>query len=537
MLPIELNSKILIDFFKQIRIDFNSICYEDKLIISNNKVPVSEKEMSYFETDLMFLLSQMQNIDILKLHNIPLRECFWKEMIKQTYASEISFDGSETFFDRIKTNYLDLSNVTRYSLDCNKEQKVSEFEYFQSLKIGKQHHITPVIDINDLEIALKYINISDIKVKIRDEKDFEQLKLLVPNRESKIFIDIFDLENIPALKNNKNYTINLDIRTMAELSIKELETLEQFYKLDKVSINQEPNSIEPSTIEILSDIREIYEIKTYKKLRQEIDSLLKGIEKTHHSKEDNFVELYKRLSNKITYDKEQAKLEAENEKYHYPPAHNLIGGLFYNRCVCEAYAKILKQAAACIGIESKFIIGSAGKKDEKHAWNQVKLHNYWYNVDLTWDSPNIRNGNCPKYFLLSDEEFENHTTDSILVEPCLKSFDRKKINEFFKNTYFCIQPENELFQSTSCSISNESRPGKWNLFFNSLKNKFRKTQKVPLPENIQNESNPPTSQNKTKQLPSWDLKNWTSLDNPTFTNNICEIKKANPISKKEPFQK
>jgi transglutaminase-like putative cysteine protease len=44
----------------------------------------------------------------------------------------------------------------------------------------------------------------------------------------------------------------------------------------------------------------------------------------------------------------------------------------------------------CAGLECRFAVGTAGKTKEdieKHAWNQVKIGNDWYNVDATWDDP------------------------------------------------------------------------------------------------------------------------------------------------------
>lgn len=41
-----------------------------------------------------------------------------------------------------------------------------------------------------------------------------------------------------------------------------------------------------------------------------------------------------------------------------------------------------------------------------HYWNQVKIGNVWYNCDLTWDSPKIKEGERIKYCLKDDSFLE-----------------------------------------------------------------------------------------------------------------------------------
>ena len=42
-----------------------------------------------------------------------------------------------------------------------------------------------------------------------------------------------------------------------------------------------------------------------------------------------------------------------------------------------------------------------------HGWNIVKLGQYWYNLDVTWDDTTGRT----KWFLKSDAAFSDHTRD------------------------------------------------------------------------------------------------------------------------------
>lgn len=79
--------------------------------------------------------------------------------------------------------------------------------------------------------------------------------------------------------------------------------------------------------------------------------------------------------------------------------------------VCQGYALAYKLLLNRVGIEAGLISSNA----MNHAWNWVKLGNYYYHVDVTWDDPTPNTeGRCGHtYFLLSDATISdanhNHT--------------------------------------------------------------------------------------------------------------------------------
>ena len=68
-------------------------------------------------------------------------------------------------------------------------------------------------------------------------------------------------------------------------------------------------------------------------------------------------------------------------------------GILDKQTIDIGYAEILKNALKCIGIESKIIIGTYADSKDEHVWNQVKILDKWYNVDLGLDSKKINNSN------------------------------------------------------------------------------------------------------------------------------------------------
>ena len=92
------------------------------------------------------------------------------------------------------------------------------------------------------------------------------------------------------------------------------------------------------------------------------------------------------------------------------------------------YAEILRNVLALKGIECRYVAGTEKDSNDAHAWNQVKIGEHWFNVDLTWDRDKIKemteNGIeiLPSQILHTDEEFINHDkyvrSESIVEERC-----------------------------------------------------------------------------------------------------------------------
>ena len=119
--------------------------------------------------------------------------------------------------------------------------------------------------------------------------------------------------------------------------------------------------------------------------------------------------------------------------------YNSAGALIYHQAVCEGYSRALKLLLSKRGMECKILTSES----MGHAWNAVKVNGKWYHVDATWGDPTcpghydltqtpptqtyhytslsdgtqVRTGedfpgrSVHAYFLLTDDEFENHPQD------------------------------------------------------------------------------------------------------------------------------
>jgi len=94
--------------------------------------------------------------------------------------------------------------------------------------------------------------------------------------------------------------------------------------------------------------------------------------------------------------------ELKSKASPYTPYSILLNG----EGVCEGYALSTLLLLKELGIETKYISGTAG--GELHAWNLVKLDGKWYHLDTTWNDPVPDRGETIgyDYFLISDKQMQ-----------------------------------------------------------------------------------------------------------------------------------
>jgi len=110
--------------------------------------------------------------------------------------------------------------------------------------------------------------------------------------------------------------------------------------------------------------------------------------------------IYDYICKNVTYD--YTNLNEDSYKLKYTAYGALIDGT----SVCQGYAVLLYRMALMAGIDCRLIPGNGN--GGPHAWNIMKMGDKYYNVDATWDAVSYPDY---KYFLKSDENFENHTRD------------------------------------------------------------------------------------------------------------------------------
>ena len=481
---LKLKSKTLIKYFKKDTITAKELEKMEKFILNENGEKIDKQEAELFQEDLYAIFKAIPNIKEIQLNGIDMGNISIPKILKESPISEISFDDSDKYFIQLVTNKVKISELMKEKNFLYKKDKISEFDVFEALKIFKKYHGFPTVEVEDLELVLKYIDISEIRIKVRTQSDVDKIEELAEKSKTTLVFDTADLKNIEKIP--KSFSVDVSIHDMSELGLDDIENLEKKFNLSKVLIQHKMNRRIDKYYELPKKQIEKYNIEMYKKLRKEIDLITEGINKEGPEIE-RFLNVYKRLGKKIFYDWEyRNELDADNNFSigDYPPAHNLIGGLITNTCVCEGYAKILKQALSCVNIQSEIICGKLVDKEYGHAWNQVKIDETWYNVDLTWDADKIKENRELDYCLQSDSEFINHGVIPYTAKKCRESFNRNKMNKYlgipfafdFEEKDYAIADVISLIQElNSCStkgtrigIKKDSTAGDYKMYLGNI---------------------------------------------------------------------
>ena len=117
------------------------------------------------------------------------------------------------------------------------------------------------------------------------------------------------------------------------------------------------------------------------------------------------------LSGKSEFDKIKAIHDYVVDRIDYTnddtyKCHSTYAAIVEGKAVCQGYASLFLRMCKQSGIPARYITGKGD--GEPHAWNIVKLGDYWYNVDTTWDDPIMLRALYYDYFLNSDADFAVH---------------------------------------------------------------------------------------------------------------------------------
>jgi len=348
---------------------------------------------------------------------------------KSNYFKEMYSFGPTDYDLKFMHFYIDLKEEDKQESKLIDEDLIALKEY-----VGDKCFKLYFNDIDMFNIFKKITNIFDelkhnIYLRIRNDKELSKFD----NSDINLIIDKYSLNNITMLN---NYNIILQINTIKELSIEELNNLLTKYHItsilvgqicyigweytknvldviNKFNINKNDHLNIEKNILISNDF---YTILEYKSIIDKCSSIIKDID-MYESDIDRFIKVYKKVIENIYYDNDgvvNSKIENQT----------LIGGLFNNKCVCEGYCKILQQLLSLVNIESIVVGGNGKKEDGGHLWNQVKIDDSWYNADATYDSYLFHNNKDIMKCLVSDSNVLITTYN--IAKKCDSSYDWEK---------------------------------------------------------------------------------------------------------------
>lgn len=149
-----------------------------------------------------------------------------------------------------------------------------------------------------------------------------------------------------------------------------------------------------------------YEMSDVWKIYYEAKFILKDIISDDMNEFEKVHAIYDWLVINVTYDarlKEYVESDIENiNKYR---GFYLEGVFLDKRAVCDGIAKAFVVLCRIEGIEAVRVVGESLEETYNHAWNKVRINNYWYVVDATSGGVIINNNEVlnHKYLLVNDD--------------------------------------------------------------------------------------------------------------------------------------
>ncbi len=106
----------------------------------------------------------------------------------------------------------------------------------------------------------------------------------------------------------------------------------------------------------------------------------------------------------FVHDKLIERCEYADESVRSEEDHNIytsLGAIVDSVAVCEGYSRATQLLLSLVGIESYYVYGRGN--NELHMWNNVRLSDNWYYLDVTWDDKG-ENGSSYNYFNITTQQ-------------------------------------------------------------------------------------------------------------------------------------
>ncbi|MCL1975042.1 MAG: hypothetical protein FWG61_02625 [Firmicutes bacterium] len=209
----------------------------------------------------------------------------------------------------------------------------------------------------------------------------------------------------------KNIEINGDVFTF-EAWVYDAYKMENYYK-DPQRYQKHPHFTRPTNIDfslleldVFKENEAVLQLLNYQFINtwvNKMNEILSACLDEGMSEREKVKALHDYLILNTTYD------SSFEEGWEGLP-HNPGTVFIENRGVCDAYAAAFKIMLNAAGIECIVVPGEA--YGEGHAWNQVKIDDKWYNIDVTWDDPDNGSRINYDYYCISDSKmYKDHKVD------------------------------------------------------------------------------------------------------------------------------
>ena len=143
--------------------------------------------------------------------------------------------------------------------------------------------------------------------------------------------------------------------------------------------------------------------KTTYEQELEFDKKLKNVITSLHLENKTDYQKISRIYNYVCKNVSYDTIHYDDDDYDLK--YTAYAALINGTAVCQGYTCLIYRMCKAASIPVRIISGES--EGVSHAWNIVKIGDFYYNIDATWDSSRP----YYKYFMKSNENFKNHKRD------------------------------------------------------------------------------------------------------------------------------
>ncbi len=303
MEKVNLKSNLLIKLFGKNEVSLEELEERDEFILDGEGIDFTEDEIENIKSDLSYVFKELKE----RICEIYIGNCpdFMRDyVIKNAPTTEIYFEGRLNLTE----NEIEISEGFKNSCGDIK----TEYELFEYIKTAQNIDVKPVITLKDINLIQKYANISDFKIKIESEEEFQTLLQIAGDENIEIITskDLIQKLFTSGYEIPSNFDFHLEIDNMSQLSEKELDSISDKVNIKSIYIFSKSNETFQK--------KDSYSIEEYTMLKDKIDSILSQVDSSK-PEIDRFMQIYRILGETIDYEYDDdgepsSRLEAHNLK-------------------------------------------------------------------------------------------------------------------------------------------------------------------------------------------------------------------------------
>lgn len=388
--------------FKNLKsITLNNIKYSSVKGFLGSVAKDNIEELIFNNTD--FCRASISDIKVFKnLRILQISECVNCRFDDYSFLAENKF-LSKVVLDSAFINFDQVSNLAK-----GKSTKIITAQLGKTTKKSLINKL--IMNDENLDIIIHSEKLKELSENINFNRITNMLLIINKNA---------DLIQYMKLLRRVKKEIIISIKDLSYLTIEDALLFKEQLNIKRIKINStDENNYKNSD--------NFYNIDDYIEIRKHIDKITNFNISTETNTLEQIINAYKAI---LISDKGEILEPGNIQK-------NQLNSIIDNRYNDYSYAELLFNCLSCLNIEVKIIKGEDNNNNIRY-WNQVKIYDYWYNVDLYLDViDNLKLTKIekrPKNFLIEDKEFyKTHKPKTNDKEFCVCEIDKKIINNYFK---------------------------------------------------------------------------------------------------------